>query len=367
MTKDQLGLHSTDYWTPYLSAWARLRDFDAKAVFQSLNSGDRVVRWSSFRATNHVVHVDNLPIIIPSTGVIYYRKTRRVPFLKELEDDEIDSIIARIENTLEDGPLTTREMKKILTDAGSEFSWLIRCAMAKGRIVRATASHARSALTSYALVKKWIKEFKDANISEEEATSLLLERYIETFGPNSLNDFTWWISTTKREAKAAFETLTDDFVSIDIDGITKYVKETDLELATSLEEESHPTIWFLPYEDHLAKAFIERSWYIENRFVERLFPRNVQDHWPKGSAPKRATSDKGPDQSGEIRPSIWLDGQIIGRWELTNEEPIDVAYDVYRRVSKDSKERISDKKDDLVEFLNKRLLPISKKGWEKRG
>ncbi|MGY5852224.1 MAG: hypothetical protein RTU92_01500, partial [Candidatus Thorarchaeota archaeon] len=39
IAKEQLGLHSTDYWTPYLSVWSRIGDYDAKSVFSSLNSG----------------------------------------------------------------------------------------------------------------------------------------------------------------------------------------------------------------------------------------------------------------------------------------------------------------------------------------
>lgn len=40
IAKTQLGLHSTNYWTPYLSIYARLGDYNPKKVFSALNKGD---------------------------------------------------------------------------------------------------------------------------------------------------------------------------------------------------------------------------------------------------------------------------------------------------------------------------------------
>ncbi|MHA2366069.1 MAG: hypothetical protein ACXAC7_19070 [Candidatus Hodarchaeales archaeon] len=63
IVKTQLGLHSTDYWTPYFSVFARLGDFDAKEMFQALNTGNKLVRINAFKRTVFVIHVDNNEII----------------------------------------------------------------------------------------------------------------------------------------------------------------------------------------------------------------------------------------------------------------------------------------------------------------
>ncbi|MFW9794141.1 MAG: hypothetical protein ACFFEE_07565, partial [Candidatus Thorarchaeota archaeon] len=44
VAKAQLGLHSTDYWTPYLSVWSRIGDYDAKEMFESIDNGREIVR-----------------------------------------------------------------------------------------------------------------------------------------------------------------------------------------------------------------------------------------------------------------------------------------------------------------------------------
>jgi hypothetical protein len=312
-----------------------------------------------------VVHVDNLSLIAAATGERYLKKTRNVPFLRDYCDDDFDNVVGRIIMVLEEGPKTARELKKELPDLGSHLSWLVRIAMAKGKVVRATASHARSALTSYALTSQWMPHFERTDLSFEEATSMLLKRYVEVFGPVSVNDFAWWLSTSKTEAKNAFASISDDVVECELFGTTTYMTEEDFEAASSVDRTIREVISFLPYEDHFPKAFIERSWYLQDKFKERLFPRSVQDFWPKGTTPKRATSAKGPNQSGEIRPSIWFSGHIVGRWELTEEEEsVGVATSLYGRPPREIREAVDDKKDELVEFLNRRLLPISKKGWD---
>lgn len=73
LAKSQLGLHSTNYWTPYLSAWARIGDYDTHDVFKSLNSGKHLLRTHAFRLTVHVIHQDNFPMIIRAIGSRLYK------------------------------------------------------------------------------------------------------------------------------------------------------------------------------------------------------------------------------------------------------------------------------------------------------
>jgi hypothetical protein len=66
------------------------------------------------------------------------------------------------------------------------------------------------------------------------------------------------------------------------------------------------------------------------------------------------------NQSGEIRPTIWLDGQIIGRWELDKvEKEIHVVLSLYTNVSKDIQDLVETERQKLEKFVNQRLLPIS--------
>lgn len=366
IAKTHLGLHSTDYWSPYLSVFARIGDYDAAQVYQALNRGQQLARIHAFRGAVHVVHQDNLPLIIGATGPRLYRMVRKSSSLRDVSDQQVEAMLDQFLTTLKDQPLRMRELKQALPELAPVMRSLLYLGMATGQVVRATTPHARSTLSTYGLMKHWFPHLKMQQYSEEEAISQLIRRYIGIFGPVSVNDIAWWLPTTKKQAKTILTEYAHEIVEFDITGDTKYMTKTDFETIQTLSSNAEPIIRFLPYEDYIAKAFIERSWFITPELQPRLFPRAAKSYWPKGATPKRAVSEEsGVNQSGEIRPSIWLDGQIIGRWEFgESEEGFTVVYDLYPHVRQNLKARIGEQQKQLEEFVNTQLLPISsaKKG-----
>ncbi len=363
VTKAQLGLHSTDYWTPYLSVWARIGDYDAERVFTALNTGDRLVRLNSFRRTVHVIHTDNVPLVINAIGPSMFNVIKKNPFLKKYSDAELEDMITRITEKLESGVATTREMKQDLSDIDNEFRWVLLLAMAQGKVVRAMASHARSTLTSYALLSKWGKGIEIPSVPEKEATAELAKKFIEVYGPVTLSDIAWWFPLSKTASKEAIAALGESVTEVEIEGLTALMSSDDMEYAKSLEKGDEPVLWLLPYEDHLPKAFVDRSWYLSEEMKDRVFPKLREHYWPPKAPPppKKFKVTGGINVSGEIRPSIWVDGEIVGRWEFEEkEERMKVAHSVFAEVHPKYDNIISERLCELEAFMNERLVPISK-------
>ena len=141
VAKYQLGLHSTDYWTPYFSTWARIGDFDAKDMFESLDNGRKLVRTHAFRTTIHVMHIDNLSMIISATGPSLFKAYRTDKYRKVdiLTDQEIEAILSGVKVALMEGPLRTTDLKKIVPGAGDHIRSALLMLMARGEVVRAKA------------------------------------------------------------------------------------------------------------------------------------------------------------------------------------------------------------------------------------
>jgi hypothetical protein len=234
IAREQLGLHSTDYWTPYLSVWARIGNYDAGEIFRSLNCGDHIVRLNAFRTTVHVVHVDNLPLLIRATGPFLYKRIRQHPDIKGLSDQEVESLTDDVLTVLEDGPKTMREIKKLLPDQAKKIRPLFTLAATSGKVIRATASHARNPTTAYALIEKWVDGFVPVDISEEEALREVIRLYVQRFGPVTIDDISWWIPTTKTKARTEVEQLSDEIVRIETGGEGRYMTADDAETASSL-------------------------------------------------------------------------------------------------------------------------------------
>jgi hypothetical protein len=362
IAKDHLGLHSTDYWTPYLSVWARLGDYDAKDVFDSIDNGKEIVRTHAFRTTLHVIHVNNLSVILSATGPSPFKASRTDKYRKmdQLNDKEIEYMLNQVKSALENGPLRTSDLKKVVPKVGENVRSALIMLMARGEVVRAKAKHARSNLTSYALLDKWVQGFKLKIVEEQIAISQLVRSHIERFGPVSVDDIGWWFKQTKTTVKNAIQELGDNIVSLELDGTEKFVSEKDLEIASSLDSPSEEHVWFLPYEDHFLKAFIDRSQFISEDIQPKISPADRKHFWPSKPDEPRIMPSPGVRATGEVRPTIWLNDVVIGRWELDDVgNQMKVVTSLYSKIAKKHQERVEEVRVNLENFVNSRLLPIS--------
>ena len=360
LIKKQLGFHSTDYWTPYLSAWARIGDYNAENIFTSLNTGKQLVRASVFRGTTYVVHLDNLAMILGATGPISEENSRKHPDLKKMTDKEIEDSVAKLDSILGKNPISTNEIKQLLPTIGKILRPIMRIAMARGLMVRASASHARSNRTSYASLPNWISKPKFKPQPQEKALPSLVKSYIETFGPVIIDDLSWWLGLKKSDTKAMIQELANDITTFVIGDAEYFMIPEDLEIATSLDSIDEPYVWFLPYEDHFPKSFTDRSWCINEDAQQKLFPRLAEFYWPPKLDPPPKGPHKGMFRQGEIRPSIWLNGKAVGRWELAQyKKEFRVVYGLFEKIGKAEKILIDEKKKALEDYINNQLIPIS--------
>ncbi len=356
--KEHLGLHSSDYWTPYLSIYARDNKFNPSEMFNSLNNGQKLVRVNAFRRTLHVVHSENLAFILKVTGPTLLNSIKKAPGIMDCTDQELEQKFDRICETIRDVPKRTSEIKKMLPEFSETFRFLLLAAMAEGKIVRATASHARSNLTTYTPLKIWMPEVDLTQISINEALTKLICLYIKTFGPVSEEDIVWWLSSAKNPVRESLQELTSEIEEIEIDGLVHYMEKEDLALAQTLPVGEKQEVFFLPYEDHFPKAFKRREWFLDEEDIQKLFPRNAKTYWP--DKPLEIIT-KGIKGMGEIRPSIWVDGRIVGRWEIEplKKKQYKVVMSLYKNLDSEIEDEIKEKKEELSDFINEKLGPIS--------
>ncbi len=362
VARGALALHSTDYWTPYLSAWARIGNFDAEQVFKSMNtSGKHLLRHRAFRNAHHVIHADMFPLILNALGPHLARSMRPAPPIKDLSDAELEERIEEIIGVLSDGPASMNDLKKKLPHIGDQMRWILLIANGRGLVIRTKSTHARNNRLDYDLLSRWIGGASIPKMKEEDARRELTLRYISIFGPVSIDDFSWWLPAKKTEANSLFSSLADDISMVEVDGKSCFITKDDLEIASSVEPPSEPVVFFLPYEDHFPKAYKDRLWYLSEHMREVLFPRNREHYWPPKMEPPPPGPQKGMNASGEKRPSIWVDGKIVGRWEINQEdEDTIVSIGLVEKVSSKAKSLIKEKQQTLSEFIQRHLIPISK-------
>lgn len=308
LVRETIGLHSTDYATPYLSSWARVTGFDPSALADRLHRADGLVRINAMRNTVHVVHVRDLPLIIAACGPAVSAVGRRA--LKDRSDAALDAGVDALVAALADGPRSTNEIKAALPSLGPDVrSWLL-VAMGRGVVLRADAPHLRSNRNRYARTVDRVPGLEPVPAAEARRT--LLVRAVEAFGPLTVDDLAWWLPAPKGEVARALASGTG-LAQLEADGRT-YWYAGELADAPAPARETHGA-WLLPYEDALLKGTLDRSAWLAPGLRPVLFPFNAT-HWhPETQLDPGPGPHGGANVSGEARPSVWWGGRAVGRWE----------------------------------------------------
>jgi len=347
-----IGLHSTDYLTPYFSLWARIKNFEPEFLFNSLVKNKEALRMNAFRGTLFIIHKNNIALTLASLN-----KKREI-WLKDAEKHASKDLnFNQLENEIislfeKNKQMKNPEIKKALASKYKEIdiTILLRTLALNGTIVRTTQKNITDKIYFYSLMKEWMPEIAQENIDTNVAVKTLFEKYLRIFAPVSLDDYCWWLPETKTTALDYLDDFLEKTVKIDYNGTDYYIHKNDYnnfqEFNTTDYNES--IVNFLPYEDHFPKAYQKRDYFISDEVKENLF------------------GVRGLDR-GEIRPSIWLNGEVIGRWEyswIDNKKTrmkIEIIYLNESKITKDITKIIEEKRSELELFTNEKLVPLIKR------
>lgn len=351
---DHIGLHSTDYLTPYLSLYARLKDFEPNRLFNDLNESGNALRMRAFRGTIFVIHRENLKYVLEGSKIFLASIIKQnEKFLLKAGLDLSSIAQAVVELLAHKKMLTGNEIKKQLPDhlVGEYFNYALRYLEFSGVLMRASQRYITDKVIRYSLMEQRFPDITNSDRSPVEAMKTLVLNYIKKFGPICLADLSWWLSITRTAARQLLETLRENLISFDFNQSEYYMEQADYESweEFSLNELAVPIINFLPYEDHFPKAYLNRNWFLSTAVAPLV-------------------QKEGTIFRGQIFPSIWLNGEIIGGWEMnwldqaksamkveitTIDEKLNLPQKIFQLIEIQRKE--------LANFVNAKLVPLMNK------
>ncbi|MBB1257461.1 AlkZ family DNA glycosylase [Streptomyces sp. OF8] len=297
-----VGLHATDPATVFLSAAARLAEPTVAEVERSLYEEHTVTRLLCMRRTMFVVPTPLVPVVDVSTARAVAARERRGFVAEVHKAGWSDARLAAAERLLlaalaERGEATAVRLtadvpelrEQLVLAPGKSYesrisvgSRLLRVLAAEGAVRRARPS---GAWTS-ARFRWTLAEPHATDLAPAEARSRLAREYLAAFGPVTVEDVKWWTGwtlTDTRRALAAVET-----VEVDLDdGSVGLLLPEDHARAPSPE----PWVALLPSLDPSSMGWRRRGFYLDPELVPALFDRN-----------------------GNIGPTVWADGRVIGGW-----------------------------------------------------
>jgi hypothetical protein len=305
---DLVGLHGTDPASVHLAALARMRAGTVADVERALYDDRALVRLLGMRRTMFVAPVDLAAVIqAAATREVAARMRRRYvdvlakagvaedadAWLAEAEEAAVRALAARGEATgaelSKDAPILRTA---VLVAEGKAYegrqnvtTWVLMQLSADGRIVRGRPRGSWiSSQYRWSALEKWLPGGL-ADWDTGEARVELARRWLASFGPGTLADLRWWTGWTAGDTRRALAPL--EPVEVDLEGGgVGLVLPGDTEPVAPVE----PWAALLPALDPTAMGWAGRVWYL---------------------GPHQAALF---DRSGNIGPTVWCDGRIVGGW-----------------------------------------------------
>lgn len=301
-----VALHSSDPTSVFLSAAARMGEATTAGIEDALY-GERVaVRHHAMRRTIWVMTTDVAPNAHAGfTRKIAITERRRTATLFGEDEtwvlDGVDRVVAAVAAV--GAPVSARELGRRLpdlaeprrVDAGKRsegtmtpHTRLLLNAAFEGLICRGRP--AGSWIGSQYL---WVpsRDWHRIDWSRpDEATGAaeVIRRYLARFGPATLDDIVWWTGGTKTLVRTALARVGS--VSVELDGGSTGHVLPDDEMTES-DRSDDPWVALLPGLDPTTMGWKQRSWYLSPVLAARV-----------------------TDRSGNIGPTVWADGRVVGAW-----------------------------------------------------
>lgn len=302
-----LALHSSDPIAPYLSLRARVSGFQRDDLDRSLLRDRELWRLHAMRRTLWIATLDDAALmrgaVAEKVAAAERRRlaaqvseaTGRVRVERWLASVEGDTLTAMAEGEeLRSDVLTERvpELGTVISAGSGRWartaplaSRLLALLAMEGRLVRTRpAGSWRSSSYAWVRAGEWFDVVEPP--APEVARARLVERYVARFGPVTEDDVRWWTGLGVRPVRAALAAC--ETIAVELEGRqTGYVAAADAHEQTRGED---PAIAMLPGLDPTAMGWRHRDWYL-GPHRDALFDRN-----------------------GNVGPTIWCEGRIVGGW-----------------------------------------------------
>ncbi|MEU6100821.1 winged helix DNA-binding domain-containing protein [Streptomyces flaveolus] len=299
-----VALHGTDPSTVYLAVGARLAD-PAKTVGETeraLYEDGALVRMHGMRHTVFVFPTGLTAVVHASTGLTVAARERAAllkhmavagapdaAWLAEVEEATLAALARRGQATAAELARDEPRLKEqFVYAAGKNYEGvhtvstrLLKVLGVEGKVVR---GRPLGSWTSSQF--RWAPAPEHPELDTAEAQAELLGRWLGACGPATEDDLKWWTGWRVTEVRRALASIGAEEVSLD-EG-TGYVVAGD---AGPVAAPAASWAALLPALDPTAMGWRHRDWYLAPALRPMLF-----------------------DRSGNVGPTVWWDGRVIGGW-----------------------------------------------------
>jgi hypothetical protein len=296
ISRDVCGVQAQIMSAAYLQLWTRNHSITRTQIEDALWKKRTLVKTSLMRQTLHLIPADEFWLYISALKPSRLAGPLRIMARFGISPVEAGDLTGLIMDVLSAGPLGRAEIAAAVRPkvskrvrAWMEKVWsIVRLPVAEGWICYGSGEGNEVKLIR---TDQWLKtKTKAKPMPAAQAQDALLRKYLRTYGPATLQDFSHWSGIPISEVRPLRTLLDDEFVEIDHGGRKSLLHSDDLA--------------------HLhKKAPAERSLRLLPHFDPYLLAHREKDHLLSRAHYKRVYRNQ-----GWISPVVLIDGGIAGVW-----------------------------------------------------
>lgn len=353
VVNDIIALHATSVGTPYISLFARMKNFQRKHLDEEFYVKRNLVRLGAMRSTLFITSTESAPMLYQATK---WSQSQLLKWIHKwgILPSEYLELTEKLHNLLKEGGKTLSEIRK---DVPRDMVRTIELRVGKAIYKRTNVNIVLNAMLLRGIVisekRPGTLRITEANrhmflqeiypklnldsIESEEARAMLVKRYVRAFGPVTEEDIAWWTGFNKTDTRKALATIEKELLPVKINGLKRdyLMLETDYEQFVKFKPLETRSVSLLPYEDPYTKGYKVRDRLID---VEH---------------------DKKTYVGGGVLPTILLKGVILGTWNRNIEEgkgPIKLTF--FLQPEKDVEREVIQKAKAIGRLMTNREISV---------
>ena len=293
------GLHATIPATPYLSLFARVKNFRREQLDNELYVNRNLGKIRYVRTTIHVLPKDFIPTALTAARTIAEPGSQGYAQFLGITQKQYTETSRQIMDILTGKKgMTTKQIKQQLQTT-LNVSPIVNIMCDQGLLVRGAPEKGwRSNVHTYYLLNEYFPDLEWNTINEKDAKKVVVRQYLASFAPVTENDVSWWTGFTKGQLKSIIEELRNEITCVTVSGIDKtfIMLLQDKSALLAVKATGKHIVNMLPTLDPYLMGYKDRERCLDLAHFDYVY-----------------------DRGGNAVATILLDGKVIGIWDF--EEP----------------------------------------------
>jgi hypothetical protein len=295
--RDLVGLHATGAPNPYLQLFTRMPGFTRQALDHELYERRSLARVRCMRGTLFMLPLELLPIAWAATRELVLGPSTKYLAAQGLTRRSYKRWASLVDAVLADRALSAAQIRAELgASRDVPLPAVLNQMCDEGRLLRdRPVAGWRDAHSTYRRLAEVLPQVELDGYEPAQAAALLIERYIDRYGPVTVDDIAWWTGLGIRRCRGALDELGTQITPIHVpewDG-EHWLLRADLDRIMHAIRPKRTQISLLAALDPYTMGFRRRA---------RLLNPDRRDFVY--------------DRSGNATSVAIVDGRIVGVWDV---------------------------------------------------